>query len=618
MSEVINTLDGLRPLELHYFRIPRERWELMLARVRQLGANAISSIVPWSWHEPRDSVFDLTGLTHPERDVADFLETCAAMGFQVILRTGPYAGAGLLGGGVPGWLAQEHSEMCVLDPDSKPRRDPVSGSPFPSPEHPTYLKYLERWYHELSGALATWQRPDGPIVALRVDRLDSNAWDYNPHVVKVQWPVWLRQQYDGMDALNAAWGTDYPSFNDAAFPSQPPDSESSPAEDRRMADTTRFVAYAASHATETYVRMLREMGWVVPIASEAGELPVSPEYPEDRALGLAHIVQVDSELPQVGANVRWAMDAPLRADGYPQRQFWAVKSTLLGMEEGVKHIEGGTLVTGSESRRVRLPRPAGNYSVYRLLLDGQLLDASSRTRGNTLYLHYPAADEAGETDMCFLLDDGASPLTGFLQEYMALLLMGRAQTLRRAGNMCQALATTFYGTAPLASEEPPPAIEDLQAAEHSLAEARRAARRAAASLNRLERLAGEVRGTLPASSATLPTPSAFTPQELGRLIRVRNACVQAAPALTETARSITAQCQKGESDGQDLTTQAYRAAFDQTQVIAREAESTLAGALNALRADLAAGALSPAAWPIQDWLTRVLQGLSAGLLRVGD
>jgi beta-galactosidase GanA len=39
-------LKALHPLEVHYFRVPRERWELMLARARQMGADAVSSIVP--------------------------------------------------------------------------------------------------------------------------------------------------------------------------------------------------------------------------------------------------------------------------------------------------------------------------------------------------------------------------------------------------------------------------------------------------------------------------------------------------------------------------------------------------------------------------------------------
>jgi hypothetical protein len=364
--------------------------------------------------------------------------------------------------------------------------------------------------------------------------------------------------------------------------------------------------------------MLRDLGWVVPIASEWSGLPGSPEYPEAERLGLAHAVQVDPEPPQIGANVRWAMDAPLRSDGYPQRRFWAVKATLLGMQEGVKQIEGGTLVTGSEGHRVRLTRPAGDYGVYRLLLDGRLLDVPTRTRGNTLYLHYPAADESGETDICFLIEERAVALTGLLREYLVSLLMGRAQTLRRAGSMCQALAEAISGEEPSIDDETRPSTEGLQAAEDSLEEARRATRRAAASLSRLERLASEIRGEIPAPSPAFPVLPAFTPQELGRLIRVHNACARAVPALTEAARSIAALCQQGESGGEGLTIQSYRAAFEQVQVTATEAETLLAGALSALRADLAAGVLSSSAWPLQDWLTRILQGLAAGLLDVSD
>jgi hypothetical protein len=617
-------LKGLRPLELHYFRVPRERWELMLIRLRQMGANAVSTVVPWAWHEPQDGRFDLTGLTHPGRDVATFLETCQALGFQVILQVSPCAGAGLLGGGVPGWLLQEHPEMWALGADSQPRRDPASGSPLPCAEHPTYLKYLERWFQELSGALAAHQPPAGPIVSLRVDRLglDDSApqtgaipggWDYNLHVVKVQWPVWLRQQYAGIETLNAAWKSDYRSYNDAAFPpppTTPGTSSRSAKKDQRLADAARFVVYTAGHATLAYASLLRQMGWNVPIAADRDALP--------GPLEAAHAVQVDPEPPQLGAGLRWAMHAPVRADGSPRRQFWQVKATLLDMAQGVKPVAGGILVTGSESRRLRLPRPAGDYGVYRLLLDGGLLDVPGRARGEALQLDYVAADEAGETDMYVMVNDRSAPLTGFLREYLACLLMGRAHTLSRAGALCQAAAEAFAGTPPLAGhQEAHMAAEDLLTAEQSLAEARQAARRAAASLGRLERLAGEIRGEIPPIAPGLPVAAAFSPQELERLAVLRDACAQAGPALSDAAQSIQALCQAGGPDAPGLTLDAYRAAFGQAQTAAWEAAARLGLALGGLRADLASGSLSPAAWPLQDWLARTLQGLTVGWLEIG-
>ena len=619
MSETMDypqSLADLHPLELHYFRIPRERWELMLTRLHQMGANGVSTLVPWSWHAPRAGIFDLTGMTHPARDVVGFMDACSAMGFRVILRVGPYVGAGLLGGGVPGWLLREHPQIYALRPDSQPWRDPASGSPLPSAEHPTYLKYVASWYQELTGALAARQSPEGTIVALRVDGFAPSAaqpsagglpahWDYNPHVVNAQWPVWLRQQYAGIDALNAAWGTAYRSFNDAAFPRQPSQDESAP----RHADAARFVTYAAAHALKTYAHMVGEMGWNVPIPTSLGE------WPKADVVQVAHAVQVDPELPEVGASIRWAMDAPLRADGYPQRRFWAVKAALWEMQDGVKHIEGGILVTGPESRAVRLPRPTGDCAVYRLLLDGGLLDVPCRARAGMLYLDYPAADEAGETDLVFICARSSGPLPVFLRDYLTSLLLGRAQTLQRVGGMCQTLARALSDVETAASAAPPHPIDDLRAAERDLAEARLAARRAAASVGQLQRLAGDIRGVASAAHPTLIGLAAFTPQEMERLVVVRDACARAAPALAETARSITALCQAGKAD---MTVQAYRAAFEQALATAREADESLSGALRTVRADLAAGALSVSAWPVQDRLTRILQGLAAGLLCVSS
>jgi hypothetical protein len=600
----------LRPLELHYFRVPRERWELMLTRARQMGADAISTLVPWSWHELREDVFDLTGITHPARDVTDFLETCQLMGFPVILGAGPYFNAGLLGSGVPGWLLGEHPEIRALGPDSQPRRDPVSGSTMPSAEHPAFLKHLERWYRELSGALAGWGWPDGPVVALRVDHPGPDEsqpppegipaqWDYNPHVVDVQWPVWLRQGYDGIDALNTAWGSDYHSFSDAEFPRQ----FEAPGFTQQLDDATRFVAYAIDHARETYTRLLREAGWGIPVLTEKGAPPVT------------HVAQVDPDPPQVGAGVRWAMGAPLRADGWPRRRFWAVKAATLEMEAGVKPVEGGTLVTAAESGRFRLPRPPGDYGLFRLLLSGETVEAESRKRGDTLHLDYPAADELGETDMVIILDAPSAPLTGFLREYLVSLSMGRASVLRRAGAMCQALAETLSGPPSSPGQEEAQtsqiASEDLAAAEQGLAEAHRAARRAAASLGRLERLASEVRGDPAPPVPALPGASAFSAGELERLSPVRDACAGVAPLLTKAAEAIQAACQPGESETPDLTLQAYQAAWEEARAATREAEATLTDALARLRADLAACALPPVAWTLQDWLTRTLQGLAA-------
>jgi hypothetical protein len=609
MSDATRIPAELNPLELHYFRIPREGWELMLARLRQMGADAISTIVPWSWHEPYDGVFDLTGITHAERGLTDLVEACRAMGFPLVMQVNPYPGAGLLGGGLPGWLLQEHPEICVLTPDSRPRRDPASAGHLPSAEHPTYLKYVERWFRALTNVLLAWQAPEGPIVALQVYRLGPQRtqpatddipadWDYNEHVVKVQWPIWLRQQYAGIEDLNTAWQTGYRSFSDAPFPVAPATPGTSP---HYVEDASRFVTYAAGHTLETYARLLREMGWTIPISTDPDAFP-APSY-------ATHAVQVDPEPPQVGAGLRWAMDAPLRPDGHPRRRFWNVKAAYLGMQQDMKRVEGAVLVTSLESRRMRLPRPATGYAVYRLLLDGQLVKDSARARGDVLHLDYTAADDIGQTDMYLIFDKPSAPLADFLREYFVCLLMGRASALERGGRLCQTVAEALADTRPVDSEEKASdSSEELQVAQQRLAEAHRAARRAAASLGRLERLAGEIRGELPATtSPILPDSLAFSPTELERLSMVRDACAQAAPALSEAAGSIKAVCQNSA-----LTIDGYQAAYRQGRATAAETYNLLGRALSLLRAELASGTLPAPAWIIQGWLTRILQGITVG------
>jgi hypothetical protein len=591
----------------------------MLVRLRQMGADAVSTIVPWLWHEPHDDVFDLSGISHPERDLTGFLETCQAMGLPVTLSVSPYLSAGLLGGGVPGWLLAEHPEIRALGPDSQPRREVATGSLLPSAEHPTYLKYVERWYQALSSALESWAWPEGPIVALQAGGAilgDSEPQsegipaepDYNPHVVEVQWPIWLRQGYDGIDALNAAWQTDYHSFSDAEFPRPLEVAELS----SQVNDATRFLAYAAAHAVKSYTRLLREAGWAGPVLTEADADPAAPQ----------HVAQVDPEPPHIGAGVRWAMNAPVRADGSPRRGFWALKAAMWEMEDEVMPVEGGTLVTASESRRFRLPRPAGDYGVYRLLMDGRLVEAPTRKRGDMLLLDYLAADELGETDMYVIQDDASAPLTGYLNECLKWLLTGRALALQGAGLMCQALADALSGATQPPSEvgmpPSPPASDDLQTAQQSLVDAQRAARRAAASVGRLERLAGEVRGdAAPATASTLPDLSAFAPHEQELLAHVHESCTQAAPILMEAAQTLTIPNQRDEPDAEGLTFRVYQVAFEEAGSASREAEAMLAGTLGRLRADLVTGALPLVAWTIQYWLTRTLQSLSAGVFDRG-
>jgi beta-galactosidase GanA len=110
-------VDGRRlPLwsgELHPFRLPSPSlWRDMLQKMRAHGFNAVGVHVAWNYHSPAPGRYDFTGV----RDLGLFLETAAECGLYVVLRPGPYIGADVDAGGLPGWLTATAGTARTADP----------------------------------------------------------------------------------------------------------------------------------------------------------------------------------------------------------------------------------------------------------------------------------------------------------------------------------------------------------------------------------------------------------------------------------------------------------------------------------------------------------------------
>lgn len=86
--------------EIHYSRIPRDRWEEVVAKAVAGGLTSIASYVFWQAHEPIQGEFRWDG----NRDLRAFIEICAAHGVDVIVRMGPWAHGEARYGGFPDWL----------------------------------------------------------------------------------------------------------------------------------------------------------------------------------------------------------------------------------------------------------------------------------------------------------------------------------------------------------------------------------------------------------------------------------------------------------------------------------------------------------------------------------
>src|SRR5581483_11924398 len=76
--------------EVHYWRLDPSVWPEVLARVRELGLDILSTYVCWNFHERAPGDFDLRGASDPRRDLLGFVRLAARERFWVVLRPGPY------------------------------------------------------------------------------------------------------------------------------------------------------------------------------------------------------------------------------------------------------------------------------------------------------------------------------------------------------------------------------------------------------------------------------------------------------------------------------------------------------------------------------------------------
>ncbi len=83
--------------EVHYSRLPAERWRETLLKMRACGVNIAATYVFWNHHEKKDRQFNFDG----NLDIAAFLRLCQALSMPCVLRIGPWCHGEALYGGLP-------------------------------------------------------------------------------------------------------------------------------------------------------------------------------------------------------------------------------------------------------------------------------------------------------------------------------------------------------------------------------------------------------------------------------------------------------------------------------------------------------------------------------------
>lgn len=167
--------------EFHPSRVPRERWEERLRLMRASGVSVVAFYTIWIHHEEVRGQRRFDG----DLDVGAFVDLCAEVGLDVVLRLGPWCHGEVRNGGFPDW---------VQAADVRHRTD-----------DPGYLELVREWFGALGGELASRCGPSSSVVAIQ---LENEIYDQPGHLRTLKAlareagltaPIWTATGWGGAD-----------------------------------------------------------------------------------------------------------------------------------------------------------------------------------------------------------------------------------------------------------------------------------------------------------------------------------------------------------------------------------------------------------------------------------
>lgn len=256
--------------ELHYFRVPAKEWPDRLKKAKAMGLNTVSSYIPWIWHEPTEGQFDLTGQTHPQRNLVKFLELCAEHKLRFLGRPGPVTHGEIKNGGLPQWLLDLEGGIYVTRPDQRP----CDCLWLPSFFLPLYQSKVRAWYGAVLPVLEKFQSAHGgPLVQLQLDNeIHMQNWlgkqpDYRPSTTK-RYQDFLRGRYQGdLRALNGKYGTAFADWSQVAQPVGQPEQEGWP----RLWEWSLYYRDHYAGYFEFLAGLVRRHGLQVPVSANVAQ-----------------------------------------------------------------------------------------------------------------------------------------------------------------------------------------------------------------------------------------------------------------------------------------------------------------------------------------------------------
>ncbi len=612
--------------EFDYFRIPRARWEFMLTRLQQLGVGAVSLNIPWGFHEFKQGTVDLDGTTLSRRDLVEVLALCCRFGLYGVLNPGPYlVKSGLLADGLPPWL-------------------PVGAA-----QDERLMPAVQGWFKVLATTLGRYQWPDGPVIALRLDEIPETAPSpmLDTKLTQVKWPIWLRKHYEGIEALNAAYGTEYATVSDVAFPETWARGET-PLEK----DALAFLEEEQGDTVTGYPHLLRQAGWHVPVYDPAEDgvdlpplrsfdmstIPVAKmDFGAKRSrktvlIVLQRPIRIDYDPVDVSRAPLWAELAPIRSDGSVRAKFgelrqavWERTMPKAAASDGTITIEfkNGLLSAcrGDAPLKIETDVPTGS-PVYRLGLNGELVvDERLKVSRGKLSGVYLAEDDLSQTDFVFTLSDAAASLPEPVSGYLKNLLQSQAGVLRYCADQAEYLSQMLSLSEQPESEPARPKKSGVTS--YTIAEARRGLREADAALRKAMASISGLEGGFgvmldkeqeftpqPAEHPLTISPEVFEGQVQERLVDAGTVCAGVAPQLKSAADHL-----KEVIDSNVLTIYHYQKSYALAVETTRSTRAELLEIVAQLRLGIASERLPLVVWRIHDQIQSITESLRWGVLR---
>ncbi len=148
---------------MHYFRIPREYWYDRLLKLKECGFNTVETYTCWNLHEPREGVFDFSGML----DLEAYIDIAKELGLNVILRPGPYVCAEWEMGGLPAWLLN-YPYMTIRCNDE------------------LFISKVERYYNELLRRIVPRLSTNGGnIIMMQIENEYGSYGDDHEYMRKI-------------------------------------------------------------------------------------------------------------------------------------------------------------------------------------------------------------------------------------------------------------------------------------------------------------------------------------------------------------------------------------------------------------------------------------------------